>query len=166
MSVTTDLQASHKALNVELQEKLARALSEAERVTALLANAVALHGLYLKYRPFQGELTASGAWLIVTDGEEFAQSSVPSFLKVIEVQLRADALLDGKAKIMTSSDDKGPWDETMEFLRNLLENLKENWDHGIEAVERFRDDFRDWSKSQMDHLKHEIDNFGKDDPQH
>lgn len=82
MSVTTDLQASHKALNVELQEKLGRALSEAERVMALLANAVALHGLYLKYRPFQEELTASGVWMIVTDGEVFAQSSVPSFLNL------------------------------------------------------------------------------------
>lgn len=156
MSVTTDLQASHKELNIKLQENLANAFSEAERVMALLANAVALHSLYLKYSPFEEELTATSTWEIVTDGEAFAQSSVPSFLKVLDAQLKADILLSEKTKIMTSSNDEGVWEYTKQFINACKENLKENWEKGIYMAIQFRDDVREWYNSTMAWLEEKI----------
>ncbi|MBK5397477.1 hypothetical protein JFU47_12295 [Pseudomonas sp. TH39(2020)] len=159
MSVTTTLQNSINELNIELQEKLAKAFSESERITALLSNAVALHGIFLKFRPFQQELTTSGAWKIVTNGEDFAQSSVPSFLKVIEARVKGEAVFDESAQIMTTSDDDGPWDATREYLEQLWDNIKENWDNGREAIDQFEKDARDWYQDQVDWLDRVIDDL-------
>ncbi len=164
MSVTNDVQASLARLNDDLSENLAKASSEAERTTALLSNAVGLHGLFLKVKPFQQELTTSGAWKVVSDGELFAQAAVPSFLKLIAAQVKMDAAGNSNASILTSSGDEGPWAKTEEYLKELGKNLEENWDKAAAMIEQYEKDARDWYNSQLDWLDKEIRDFGKEDP--
>ncbi|WP_224702705.1 hypothetical protein [Devosia aquimaris] len=152
MTVLNDLRDETRAAFERFLESSKSAELPIERLNCYLVHAIATHKTFLKFAPFEAELSQTkGAWELVKSGEDRVQSIVPKLLECIAIEIKPTAGI--------RSDGNNPWDATKEFFKECLDNLLENWDQPGELIDNFREDLHEWWDDVGDWLDENIRNF-------